>query len=64
VILPTDVPMFILEMISADQSPVQGIDESFNDIFDVLKENEFNILFGVDSVEVLTFVTLIEEFEW
>jgi serine/threonine protein kinase len=62
-ILPADVPMFVLEMISADQSPDRGISESFNHIFDVLKANDFGILSGVDSAEVLSFVTWIEWLE-
>jgi hypothetical protein len=62
-ILPPDVPMFVLEMISANQSPDVGISESFNNIFDHLKENNFQILSGVDSAEVLNFVRWIEWLE-
>jgi hypothetical protein len=62
-IFPADVPMFVLEMISVDQSADREISESFNDIFDDLKENDFQILFGVDSAEVLAFVTWIEQLE-
>jgi serine/threonine protein kinase len=63
-IFPADVPMFVLKMISGDQSDDRGISESFNDIFDLLKKNVFKILSGVDSAEVLSFVTWIEWLEW
>jgi serine/threonine protein kinase len=63
-VFPTDVPMFVLKMMSADQLPAGGISESFNDIFDVLKANDFKILSGVDSAEVLRFVRWIEGLEW
>jgi hypothetical protein len=63
VIFPPDVPMFVLKMISADQSRDRGKSESFNHIFDLLKENDFEILSGVDSAEVLSFVTWIEWLE-
>jgi hypothetical protein len=62
-IFPTDVPLFVLEMISANQSAEQGITESFNDILDVLKKSHFEILSGVDSAEVLRFVTWVEWLE-
>jgi hypothetical protein len=62
-ILSPDIPMFVLEMISVDQSADRGISESFNDIFDHLKKNNFQILSGVDSAEVLMFVTWIEQLE-
>jgi serine/threonine protein kinase len=62
-IFPADVPMFVLKMISGDQWPDEGISESFNHIFDVLKENDFEILSGVDSAEVLRFVRWIEGLE-
>jgi hypothetical protein len=62
-ISPTDAPMFVLEMISANQSADWEICELFNNIFDLLKENDFKILSGVDSMEVLTLVTWIERLE-
>jgi serine/threonine protein kinase len=61
--LPPGVPFFVLEMISADQWAGLGISQSFNDIFDRLKKNDFEILSGVDSAEVLSFVTWIEWLE-
>jgi hypothetical protein len=48
-IVVTDAPMVVLEMISADQSPDRGIMESLNNIFDLLKKDDFQILPGVDS---------------
>jgi serine/threonine protein kinase len=63
VIFPPDVPIFVLDMISADQSRDRRIRESFNNIFDHLKKNHFEILSGVDLSEVLNFVTWIEWLE-
>jgi hypothetical protein len=63
VIFLTDVPIFVLEMISVKHSSHGGISESFNNIFDVLEENDFQIMSGVDSAEVLTFVTWIGSLE-
>jgi serine/threonine protein kinase len=63
VIFSTDVPMFVLGMISANQSADWEIRESFNRIFHILKEYEFQILSGVDPAEVLTFVTSTELLE-
>jgi serine/threonine protein kinase len=62
-IFPPDVPMFVLELIAEGQSSNRGISESFNDIFDHLKRNDFQILPGVDLVEVLSFVTWVERLE-
>jgi hypothetical protein len=61
--LPSDVPMFVLELIEARQSRGFGMVRSFNDIFDILKHNDFKILSGVDSADVLTFVRWVESFE-
>jgi hypothetical protein len=61
--VPTSVPMFVLELIDAGQSPESRKQQTFNDIFDVLKENDFEIVSEVDSAEVLTFVDWVESFE-
>jgi serine/threonine protein kinase len=61
--LPADVPMFVSQLIEARQSRGFRMVRSFNDIFDILKENDFEILSGVDSADVLTFVRWVESFE-
>jgi hypothetical protein len=61
--VPTNVPMFVLELIEAGQSPGSRRQQTFNDIFDVLKKNDFRIVSGVDSADVLTFVDWVESFE-
>jgi hypothetical protein len=63
ILLSPDVPTFVSQLISADESSDQGISESFNDIFNILKMNDFQILSDVDSVEVLRFVDWVECFE-
>jgi hypothetical protein len=61
--VPTNVPMFVLELIEAGQSPESRRQQTFNNIFDVLKKNDFEIVSGVDSADVLTFVDWVESFE-
>jgi hypothetical protein len=61
--LPRDVPEFVSKLIKAEQSPVPEISQSFNNIFDFLRKNDFNIMPGVDSADVLTFVGWVESFE-
>jgi serine/threonine protein kinase len=63
VTVPTNVPMFVLELIEAGQSPGSQKQQSFNDIFDILKYNDFEIVSGVDSANVLTFVDWVESLE-
>jgi hypothetical protein len=63
VIFPPDVAMFVLEIISANQLSDRGKRVSFKNIFDVLKVNDFKIVSGVDSAEVLRFVKWVEELE-
>jgi hypothetical protein len=58
-----DVPEFLSELIEAGQSPKLRISQSFNDIFDILKRNDFGIVSGVDSADVLAFVGWVESFE-
>jgi hypothetical protein len=45
------------------QSSECGIEQSFNDIFNILKDNKFEIMSGVDSVDVLAFFDWVESFE-
>jgi hypothetical protein len=61
--VPTNVPIFVLELIEAGLSPGSRRQQSFNDIFNILKENDFEIVSGVDSADVLTFVNWVESFE-
>jgi serine/threonine protein kinase len=61
--VPTNIPMFVLKIIEADQSPRSRRQQTFNDIFDILKTNNFEIVSGVDSADVLTFVDWVESFE-
>jgi serine/threonine protein kinase len=63
IILPADIPIFVSELIEAGQSRGSQILQSFNDILNVLKENKFRIVSGVDSADVLTFVRWVESFE-
>jgi hypothetical protein len=63
VTLPTNIPMFVLQLIEAGQSPGSRIQQTFNDIFNILKENDFEIVSGVDSADVLTFADWVESFE-
>jgi serine/threonine protein kinase len=61
--VPTNVPMFVLRLIEAGQSPGSRRQQTFNDIFNILKENDFEIVSGVDSEDVLTFVRWVESLE-
>jgi serine/threonine protein kinase len=54
------VPGFVLEMIERGQSLDPNATLSFVDIFETLKNNDFEILQGVDSTEVSKFVSWIE----
>jgi hypothetical protein len=63
VIVPTDIPMFVSKLIEARQLPKSRIRQTFNDIFDVLKDHDFRIVPGVDSDDVLAFVRWVESFE-
>jgi serine/threonine protein kinase len=63
IIVPTNVPMFVSKLIEADQSPGSQIQQTFNNIFNILKENDFEIVSGVDSADVLAFVDWVESFE-
>jgi hypothetical protein len=63
IILLTDIPMFVSELMVAEQSPESGLCQSFNDIFDILKKNDFGIFSGVDSADVLAFVDWVESYE-
>jgi hypothetical protein len=63
VTLPRDVPVFVSELIESGQSREWRIGHSFNDIFEILKTNDFEIVSGVDSADVLAFVDWVESNE-
>jgi uncharacterized protein YdaT len=58
-----NVPVFVSEIIATSQSPEWRRRESFHNIFDILKENDFTIMSEVDSADVLSFVNWVESFE-
>jgi serine/threonine protein kinase len=58
--LPLEVPMFVWEIIREELSSNSESGKSFGDIFDILKQNEFQIVRGVDSAEVSMFVNRVE----
>jgi serine/threonine protein kinase len=58
-VLP-NVPRFVSELIETGISPIAAPKRSFNDIFNILKQNGFEIMTGVDSEEVSNFVNWIE----
>jgi hypothetical protein len=58
--LPLEVPMFVSEIIRDELSSNSKWGNSFRDIFDILKQNEFQIVRGVDSAEVSAFVSRVE----
>jgi serine/threonine protein kinase len=59
-VIPGFVPKFIRELIEDGWSQDRSMRSSFDSIIDILKENNFNIVAGVDNSEVLEFVDLIE----
>jgi serine/threonine protein kinase len=61
--LPIDIPIFVRQLIVSVQSSEPGLGQSFNNIFDVLTENDFGIVSGVDSADVLAFVEWVESYE-
>jgi hypothetical protein len=61
--IPADVPMFVCEMIKTGLSGEWRKLSSFLDIFETLKQHNFEIVSGVDSEEVLAFISWVEELE-
>jgi hypothetical protein len=60
VILPSDVPWFVSEIIEEGLRPRAGAQLSFIAIFETLKATDFGIVAGVDSAEVSAFVRRVE----
>jgi serine/threonine protein kinase len=54
--IPTTVPTFVSNIIETGLSLTSDSNYSFNDIFKILKDNQFAIEDGVDSAEVSAFV--------
>jgi serine/threonine protein kinase len=59
--IPEDIPEFISAIIKSAREFKTGY--SFDDIWKILKENEFQIEDGVDSAEVFEFVRWVESAE-
>jgi serine/threonine protein kinase len=60
--IPSDVPEFVSDIIKSrlwSESESER-NRSFLDIFNILRRNDFQILDGVDSTEVSTFVSWVE----
>jgi hypothetical protein len=62
-IVHPNVPAFVSKIIATSQSPNLQTTDSFLDIFEILKANNFAIVSGVDSADVLSFVNWVESFE-
>jgi hypothetical protein len=60
---PSDVPMFVSEIIEGGQSAHFGTTKSFCAIFETLSSEGFQIVDGVDAQEVSDFVREIESSE-
>jgi hypothetical protein len=61
--IPTNIPNFVSEMIKTGFSREWRRLSSFRDIFEILKQHNFEIVSGVDSVEVSPFVEWVEFLE-
>jgi serine/threonine protein kinase len=61
VFIPPTVPEFVAKIITRGLAIETKL--TFNDIFDLLKRNEFRIMEGVDSEDVSVFVSLVEPCE-
>jgi hypothetical protein len=55
-----DVPRFVVEIIERELSGDSRNAHSFVEIFEVLTQNRFSIVAGVDCDEVLKFVSRVE----
>jgi serine/threonine protein kinase len=61
--ISADVPKFVSELIDAGLSRGSRRLSSFRNVFETLKQHHFGIVAGVDSVEVLGFVSWVEFLE-
>jgi serine/threonine protein kinase len=62
--IPTGIPDFVSKIIKSGLSPKSGRSYSFDAILDILKQNNFQIEDGVDSMEVSAFVNWVESAEY
>jgi hypothetical protein len=58
--LPFEVPEYVSKLIREELSSNSGSGKSFQDIFTILKDNNFQIVHGVNSAEVSEFVNQVE----
>jgi hypothetical protein len=61
--IPTGIPNFVTAIIKSGLYPTSGTICSFDAIFKILKQNNFQIGDGVDSAEVSRFVMWVESAE-
>jgi hypothetical protein len=61
--IPASIPNFVAKIIKLGLYRTSVKRPSFNDIFEILKENNFRIEDGVDSEEVSAFVSWVESAE-
>jgi hypothetical protein len=61
--IPTGIPNLVSKIIKSGLSPISRTSYSFNTILEILKQNDFQIESGVDSAEVLAFVSWVESTE-
>jgi hypothetical protein len=61
--VPANLPIFIWKIFKSVLWSSSETRYSFNDIFEILKQNEFRIEEGVDSAEVSAFVSWVESVE-
>jgi hypothetical protein len=61
--IPSDIPAFVSEIIKAGRSRDSPPKRSFRDIFETLRRNDFQIMEGVNSTEVSSFVSWVESSE-
>jgi hypothetical protein len=50
-----DIPVFVSNLIASEQSPECRIGQSVHDMFDILSDNNFEIMSVVDSMDVSAF---------
>jgi hypothetical protein len=61
--IPASIPDFVVEIIKLGLYRTSDKRYSFNDIFEILKKNDFQIEDGVDSKVVSAFVNWVESAE-
>jgi hypothetical protein len=62
--LPPNIPVFVSRIITTGLWSEFNIQDSFCNIFDILKQNNFEIIVDVDRAEVLAFVNWVESAEY